>query len=136
MTIYDYPLAQDYLANCVEPLLEEYDVDMVFNAHSHLWNRFETDSGMNILETSNNGNTYEAFLDTKSRTSAWPSVFNEGNDRAALAEHWDLDNYVLQGDPYGLDPIFPLWLPCLTTSPIWRATPSRSSPSLTPPPAW
>ena len=107
MTIYDYPLAQDYLANCVEPLLEEYDVDMVFNAHSHLWNRFETDSGMNILETSNNGNTYEAFLDTKSRTSAWPSVFNEGNDRAALAEHWDLSNYVLQGDPYGLAPIFP-----------------------------
>ena len=106
MTIYDYPLAEDYLANCVEPLLEEYDVDMVFNAHSHLWNRFQTDSGMNILETSNNGNTYNAFLDTLSRTDAWPSVFN-GGDRAALASYWDEENYILQGDPYGLSPIAP-----------------------------
>lgn len=106
MTIYDYPLAEDYLANYVEPLLEEYGVDMVFNAHSHLWNRFQTDSGMNILETSNNGNTYNAFLDTMSRTDAWPSVFN-GGDRASLAENWDEDNYVLQGDPYGLSPIAP-----------------------------
>ena len=110
-------------------------MDMVFNAHSHLWNRFETDSGMNILETSNNGNTYEAFLDTKSRTSAWPSVFNEGNDRAALAEHWDLSNYVLQGDPYGLDPIFPSVAALPNYEPTWRATPSPSFPSLTPPPA-
>ena len=39
MTIYEYPLANDYLANYVEPLLEEYGVDFVFNAHSHLWNR-------------------------------------------------------------------------------------------------
>lgn len=106
MTIYEYPLAKDYLANYVEPLLEEYGVDFVFNAHSHLWNRFQTDSGMNILETSNNGNTYNAFLDTKSRTDAWPSVFN-GGDRASLAENWDKDNYVLQGDPYGLSPIAP-----------------------------
>jgi len=106
MTIYDYPLAEDYLANNVEPLLEQYGVDMVFNAHSHLWNRFQTESGMNILETSNNGNTYNAFLDTKSRTDAWPSVFN-GGDRAALAENWNQDNYVLQGDPYGLSPIAP-----------------------------
>ncbi len=106
MTIYEYPLAEDYLANNVEPLLEQYGVDMVFNAHSHLWNRFQTESGMNILETSNNGNTYNAFLDTKSRTDAWPSVFNGGN-RAALAENWDKDNYVLQGDPYGLSPIAP-----------------------------
>jgi hypothetical protein len=106
MTIYDYPLAEDYLANYVEPLLEEYDVDMVFNAHSHLWNRFKTDSGMNILETSNNGNTYNAFLDTKSRTDAWPSVFN-GGTRATLSSSWDQDNYVLQGDPYGLSPIAP-----------------------------
>ena len=107
MTVYDYPLAEDYLANYVEPLLEEYHVDMVFNAHSHLWNRFQTDSGMNILETSNNGNTYNAFLDTKSRTDAWPSVFNDGNSRADLAGNWDKDNYVLQGDPYGLSPIAP-----------------------------
>ena len=106
MTIYDYPLAQDYLANYVEPLLEEYDVDMVFNAHSHLWNRFQTESGMNILETSNNGNTYNAFLDTKSRTDAWPSVFN-GGSRASLAENWDEADFPLQGDPYGLSPIAP-----------------------------
>lgn len=107
MTIYDYPLAEDYLANYVEPLLDEYDVDMVFNAHSHLWNRFQTDSGMNILETSNNGNTYNAFLDTKSRTDAWPSVFNSGNARASIANEWDAHNYILQGDPYGLSPIAP-----------------------------
>ena len=107
MTIYDYPLAEDYLANNVEPLLEQYGVDMVFNAHSHLWNRFQTESGMNILETSNNGNTYNAFLDTMSRTGAWPSAFNSGDSRASLAEKWKKDNYVLQGDPYGLSPIAP-----------------------------
>lgn len=107
MTIYDYPLAQDYLTRYVEPLLEQYGVDMVFNAHSHLWNRFRTDSGMNILETSNNGNTYNAFLDTKSRTDAWPSALNSGNSRAALASNWNVDDYVLQGDPYGLSPIAP-----------------------------
>lgn len=39
-------------------------------------------------------------------TDAWPSVFN-GGDRASLAEKWDKDNYVLQGDPYGLSPIAP-----------------------------
>ena len=106
MTIYEYPLAEDYLKNNVEPLLEEYNVDFVFNAHSHLWNRFQTDSGMNILETSNNGNTYNAFLDTKSRTDAWPSALN-GGDYAYLADNWDKADYPLQGDPYGLSPIMP-----------------------------
>lgn len=107
MTIYDYPLAEDYLAKYVEPLLEDAGVDIVYNAHSHIWNRFRTQHGMNIIETSNIGNTYNAFYDTKERTDAWPSALNTADIRHSLAPNWNQENFILQGDPYGLLPITP-----------------------------
>ena len=50
MVTYDYPKSEDYIDKYVAPLLEENKVDLLYNAHSHVWNRFITDSGMNILE--------------------------------------------------------------------------------------
>lgn len=106
MTIYDYPIKEDYVAKYVEPLLEAAGVHVVFNAHSHLWNRFRTESGMNIIETSHVGTTDGACYDTKERTFI-PSAFQKEDPRHSLAGYWDRENYVLKGDPYGLDPIMP-----------------------------
>ncbi len=106
LIIYTYPLEDDQMVG-IEPLLEAANVDLILNGHSHLWNRFETESGMNILETSNVGNTYNAFLDTKSRTGSAPSAFSTTNAYNDYASYWDADDYVLQGDPYGLSPVMP-----------------------------
>ncbi len=100
---YDYPKDQDYLLNDLEPLLIESGTDLVLNGHSHLWNRFRDEWGMNYLETSNVGNTYGAYDGTPSqnndgiRTSRIPSDMN----------HFEKDNYILSGDPGGLTPIMP-----------------------------
>ena len=108
--VYTYPMAEDYLVNDVEPLLEQYGVDFIFNGHSHVWNRFKTDSGMNILESSNVGNTYEAFLDTKDRANngSYPPVLLESYEGDQnLKTPFDESDYVLAGDPYGLSPVMP-----------------------------
>lgn len=109
--VYTYPMDQDYLLNDVEPLFEQYGVDLIFNAHSHLWNRFKTASGINILETSNNGNSYNAFLDTLSRKDGgYPAAITAGftGDAALAAPYRGHEaDYVVQGDPYGLSPQMP-----------------------------
>ena len=48
-----------------------------------------------------------AFLDDKKRTNSIPSALNADDPRASLAENWNPDDYYLQGDPYGLLPIYP-----------------------------
>lgn len=110
MVTYDYPLEDDYLT-AIDKLLDEAGVDLVFNGHSHVWNRFKTSSGMNVIETSNVGNTYNCFYDTMQRTADLPSCFNEGDDRyeyrSYFAGIYDTANYALEGDPYGLEPIYP-----------------------------
>ena len=106
MVTYDYPISEDYIDKYVAPLLEENKVDLLYNAHSHVWNRFITDSGMNILESSNIGNTYNCFLGDDKR-SEYPSAFNEGDPRASISGSWNRENYVLSGDPYGLSPVSP-----------------------------
>lgn len=63
---YQYPKNADYIIRDVQPLLEAARVQLVFYGHSHLWNRFRNQSGMNFLETSNVGNTYGAFSVTTS----------------------------------------------------------------------
>lgn len=95
--LYEYPIQDDYLQRDVKPLLEEAGVDLVLNGHSHIWNRFKSNRGMNILETSNVGNTYDAFDGEKERTDLAPSDMT----------NFDAANYVLQGDPYGLTPAEP-----------------------------
>lgn len=106
MVIYDYPLEQDYIAKYVEPLLEKAGVNVMFNAHSHLWNRFQTERGMNIIESSHVGGTDGACYDAQERLYI-PSVFAEDDPRHCLAKYWNRDNYILKGDPYGLTPIMP-----------------------------
>lgn len=93
---YEYPLDLDYLANDLEPLLEEAGVNLVHNGHSHLWNRFKSEAGINFLETSNVGNTYGAYYEDTLR-SGIPTGYEE--------------IYVESGDPYGLDPIMPTIAP-------------------------
>ena len=88
---YEYPLEEDYLIRDIVPLLEENKVQLVFYGHSHLWNRFRSESGVNFLESSNVGNSYGAFLGEKKRNV--PQGYKE--------------KYVESGDPNGLEPIVP-----------------------------
>lgn len=105
MTVYDYPIERDYINTIIEPLLMENAVDLEFVAHSHVWNRFATSSGMNVLETSNVGNNYGGFMDSE-RTGI-PSALKQGDKYSSIASAWDSKNYVSVGDPYGLEPIAP-----------------------------
>jgi len=88
---YEYPLDADYLIRDVIPELEAAHVQLVFYGHSHLWNRFDSHSGMHFLETSNVGNTYGAFLGEKQRNV--PVGYHE--------------DYVKLGDPNALKPVIP-----------------------------
>jgi hypothetical protein len=88
---YEYPLDADYIIRDVVPLLEAAHVQLVFYGHSHLWNRFYSQSKMHFLETSNVGNTYGAFLGKKQRQV--PVEYQE--------------NYVKFGDPNELEAVIP-----------------------------
>lgn len=108
MTIYDYPIENDYIKNNVEPLLEQAGVDFVFTAHSHIYNRFKTSSGMNILQSSNVGNTYGTYYNNgATRVDSAPSTFRKEDWRYSIRSAWDSKNYIMEGDPLGLTPIQP-----------------------------
>ncbi|NMG21002.1 metallophosphoesterase [Brasilonema bromeliae SPC951] len=92
---YKYPKKSDYLIRDVIPLLEAAKVQMVFYGHSHVWNRFRSQSGMHFLETSNVGNTYGAFL--------------SGDQRSVPSG--DKKDYAALGDPNGLEPVLPTIAP-------------------------
>lgn len=92
---YEYPRDEQYLVRDVEPLLDEAGVNVVFNGHSHLWNRFRNDAGVHFIETSNVGNNYGAYIEGgRSRGNVPPPPWNQAN-------------YAAQGDPYGLSPVVP-----------------------------
>ncbi|MBA8816829.1 hypothetical protein FHX48_001922 [Microbacterium halimionae] len=92
---YEYPAEGNMLLNDLSPLLEDADVDLVHNGHSHLWNRFVSENGVNYMETSNTGNSYGAFHELSGRSRPLPP------------EPWDASNYMAQGNPGGLEPIVP-----------------------------
>lgn len=106
MMTYDYPIADDYINKYLEPVIEKAGTNLLFNAHSHLWNRFKTAGGMNVLQTSNIGNTYGAFLEGGKRGD-YPEAFNAGNNYSNIRSNWNENNYILSGDPYGLEPVYP-----------------------------
>ncbi len=106
MVTYDYPKDKDYLETVVEPLLEKAGTNLLFNAHSHIWNRFVSESGMNILETSNVGNNYGGFTDGSKRDQ-YPSALNKGDAYSSIASAWNADNYITSGDPSGLKEVEP-----------------------------
>ncbi|MGB3755281.1 MAG: metallophosphoesterase [Rivularia sp. (in: cyanobacteria)] len=88
---YEYPLEEDYLIRDIVPLLEENNVQLVFYGHSHLWNRFKSESGVNFLESSNVGNSYGAFVGDRKRNV--PQGYKE--------------KYIEAGNPNGLEAIVP-----------------------------
>ncbi|MBD2185303.1 metallophosphoesterase family protein [Aerosakkonema funiforme] len=95
---YEYPQHEDYIIRDVLPLLESAGVQLVFFGHSHLWNRFVSDSGMHFLESSNVGNSYGAFIGEERRNNI-PIGYQE--------------EYVATGDPNKLDPIVPTIAPLI-----------------------
>ncbi|MFC7401398.1 S-layer homology domain-containing protein [Citricoccus sp. GCM10030269] len=101
---YEYEAKDNKLLTDLTPLIdaEGTNVDLVFNGHSHLWNRFESDHGVNYLETSNVGNTYGAYHELS------------GESRELPGEPWDDSNYVAQGNPGGLEPIVPTERPFMS----------------------
>lgn len=96
---YEYPKDQDYLIRDLVPLLEESGVQLVYFGHSHIWNRFQSASGLHFLESSNVGNTYQAY-------------FLNGKSREVPDQRWQED-YVAVGDPNGLEPMMPNLNPVL-----------------------
>ncbi|MDF5732216.1 MAG: metallophosphoesterase family protein [Rhizonema sp. PD38] len=94
---YEYPIDTDYIIRDVVPILEAADVQFVFYGHSHLWNRFRSQSGMHFLETSNVGNSYGA---------AW------GDNKREVPTGYK-EQYIALGDPNGLEPVVPTIAPLL-----------------------
>lgn len=92
---YEYPKNDNYLIRDLEPLFEQAGVDLVFNGHNHVWNRFEGPTGVNYLETSNVGNTYGSFMTGRAGRSGIPGF------------PWIPEDYDTYDDPYGLEPIVP-----------------------------
>lgn len=88
---YDYPQENDYIIRDLIPLLESAGVQLVYYGHSHLWNRFQSDSGMHFLESSNVGNSYGAHL---------------GDNKREIPTY-SPQNFAATGNPNGLPPIVP-----------------------------
>ncbi len=88
---YEYPIENDYIIRDLIPLLESAGVQLVYYGHSHLWNRFQSDSGMHFLESSNVGNSYGAHT----------------QDNPRPIPTYNSQNYIAVGNPNGLEPIVP-----------------------------
>ncbi|MEL6578962.1 MAG: metallophosphoesterase family protein [Cyanobacteria bacterium J06621_12] len=88
---YDYPIQDDYIIRDLIPLLESAQVQLVYYGHSHLWNRFQSPSGLHFLESSNVGNSYGAHL---------------GDNKREIPTY-SPQNYAAVGDPNGLKAIVP-----------------------------
>ncbi len=97
---YDYPIENDYIIRDLIPLLESARVQLVYYGHSHLWNRFQSNSGMHFLESSNVGNSYGAHL---------------GDNRREIPTY-SPQNFAATGNPNGLPPIVPNIAPLIDDS--------------------
>ena len=91
---YEYLIEQDYIIRDLIPLLETAGVQLVYYGHSHLWNRFASNSRIQFLESSNVGNSYGAHL---------------GDNKRQVPP--DNPNYAEVGNPNGLEPIIPTIAP-------------------------
>ncbi|MEA5464031.1 metallophosphoesterase family protein [Leptothoe sp. PORK10 BA2] len=96
---YEYPQAEDHIIKHLIPLLEAAGTQLVFYGHSHIWNRFESDSGLQFLESSNVGNSYGAH--------------NADNPRIVPEDSRYKETYAAIGDPNGLTPVMPTLKPIL-----------------------
>lgn len=94
---YEYPQSQDYIIRDLLPLLEKAGVHLVLYGHTHIWNRFQSATGMNFLESSNVGNSYGAYAGEKTRPIPEKSS----------------EKYIVTGNPNGLAPIVPTLAPII-----------------------
>lgn len=90
---YEYPQTEDHIIKYLMPLLEQAGTQLVLYGHSHIWNRFESDSGLQFLESSNVGNSYGAHT--------------ADNPRNVPADSRYKETYAAIGDPNGLTPVMP-----------------------------
>ena len=97
---YEYPKENDYIIRDLMPLVEASDTQLVFYGHSHLWNRFVSESGLNFLETSNVGNSYGAHLGENLREVPSDEAVATAGDLQPFEQSYDA-----VGDPNGLTPI-------------------------------
>lgn len=97
---YESPAGDNLLLNSLLPLIDRPDtpVNLVFNGHSHLWNRFQSDNGVSYIETSNVGNSYGARHEL---SADGPRPVPDPDSR------WDSGNYQEYGAAGGLEPIVP-----------------------------
>lgn len=103
---YEYPKENDYIVRDLIPLLEASDTQLVFYGHSHLWNRFASESGLNFLETSNVGNSYGAHLYDDLRAVPTDEAVAEIGDLRPFEQSYDA-----LADPNGLEAIAPTIAP-------------------------
>ena len=105
---YEYPKEADYLMQDLTPLLESAGVQLVFFGHSHLWNRFVSPQGTHYLETSNVGNTYNAYLERSRKVPQEQLQEQLPNDQTeSQFNSYQAENYQATGDPNGLPPQAP-----------------------------
>ena len=99
---YDYPRSADTWKQVVEAAVHRSGAEIIHVGHSHVWWRVETEEGVPVIETSNVGNSYGAYLEGyRGRADADRNTWPVGDDR------WDQSNYTNYGDPYGADLIRP-----------------------------
>ena len=103
---YEYPKADDYIIRDLIPLLESSGTQLVFYGHSHLWNRFASESGLNFLETSNVGNSYGAHLGENERDIPTAKAVADAGDLQPFEQI-----YYPIGDPNELSAIAPTLSP-------------------------
>lgn len=99
---YDYPSEGNVALHDLGVLLENAGVDLVYNGHSHLWNRFTSGGGTHYLEASNTGNSYGAYHPLSGRARPVPPA------------PWNAADYWAQGNPGGLEPVVPTLAPLRT----------------------
>jgi hypothetical protein len=92
---YEYPIEDDILVRDLDPLFVEAGVDLIHQGHSHLWFHLNN-QGVDILETSNVGNSFGCYLE------GYRERGNVPND-----PRYNAANYAATGDPHGLEPIPP-----------------------------
>ena len=107
MTIFSYPKKADFIQNNLVPLMEKNKVNLLFEGHTHIWNRFVTSGKLNVLETSNVGNSYGGFYKDDGKRPDVPSAFEDTDGRSAMRKYWDASDFALSGDLYGNEPVYP-----------------------------
>ena len=83
----------------VLPLIEDAGVELVYNGHNHLWNRFTSPAGVHYLEGSNTGNSFGSYHAAS------------GRRRPVPPPPWSSEDAVAQGNPGGLHPTVPTIAP-------------------------